>query len=301
MKTNKRNISIVIVVAIIMVLSQLFATRVHATIPGITVTVSSNPASGTEVQTGDQITYTITITNNGSTDYALPMLLTFIPTGTTYVDGSATGLSASFDEPTGTLAIANAELSVGETMVFKFTVKVTAEAGATIEYANKSGSEETADGAVMYFLYDKSLLGLSEDEMNQEFDNVWDVIVASDNIDDANTQLNGMAVIDIVQQTQTHTVVAADTTTTDTTDTNTTDNTTNTTDTNTTNNTTTDTNTITQTNTTTNNTQGSSKTNTTTKKLDNEPNTGVTDYAPFAGVTALISLAGIAILKFKKM
>jgi len=37
-----------------------------------------------------------------------------------------------------------------------------------------------------------------------------------------------------------------------------------------------------------------------TKKLDNEPKTGVTEYVTYASIIALISIGGIAILKFKK-
>ena len=41
--------------------------------------------------------------------------------------------------------------------------------------------------------------------------------------------------------------------------------------------------------------------NTTNNKvLDNEPKTGVVDYTIFASVIALISLGGLAILKYKK-
>jgi alkaline phosphatase len=81
--------------------------------PAITLTQAAVPSSGSMVRPGDRITYTLTLTNNGTADASRLVLTNTLPAGVDYVPGSASttpGLNVAVIPPpalvlTGTLPV----------------------------------------------------------------------------------------------------------------------------------------------------------------------------------------------------
>ncbi len=90
-------------------------------VPALAISKSSVPASGSTVAAGDTIVYSVTITNTGTTAATNVNVSDAIPTGTTYVVGSATPAPSS-GPPTLTWNIPT--LNVGEVRTFSFAVTV---------------------------------------------------------------------------------------------------------------------------------------------------------------------------------
>ena len=68
--------------------------------PGATVVSMDKDVDDSSVQPGDNVTYTITVTNEGGDDAVLSSITDTLPDGFTYVPGSTSGITA--DEPTVT-------------------------------------------------------------------------------------------------------------------------------------------------------------------------------------------------------
>ena len=68
--------------------------------PGATVVSMDKDVDDSSVQPGDNVTYTITVTNEGGDDAVLSSITDTLPDGFTYVSGSTSGITA--DEPTVT-------------------------------------------------------------------------------------------------------------------------------------------------------------------------------------------------------
>lgn len=95
-------------------------------LPGKTATVaavkSSVPASGSTVAVGDTITYSVTVTNNGTAPAKYVHVRDYIPTGTTYVAGSASDSGAYSNSGYAEWVLTNLAAGASKTVTFKVTV-----------------------------------------------------------------------------------------------------------------------------------------------------------------------------------
>jgi len=95
--------------------------------PVLVVGKSADPANGTRVRNDDLITYTLVVTNQGDAAATNVLIADAIPTGTQYVNGSASPVLAGGPSP---LRWSFASLEPGESRSVRFTVRVTETAGA---------------------------------------------------------------------------------------------------------------------------------------------------------------------------
>jgi uncharacterized repeat protein (TIGR01451 family) len=109
---------------------------VRVVAPKLTGVKQSDPASGGKVFPGTDVTYTITLSNAGTAPADDVTVYDTVPTGTTYVAGSATcpasaGSSCSVDESAGAVTWSGVDVpamsgTVPATVAFTFLVRVTA-------------------------------------------------------------------------------------------------------------------------------------------------------------------------------
>jgi len=98
-------------------------------VPEIRVTKASDPESGstaspTPVSPGDDITYTLTVHNDGLADaFAVPVS-DVVPDGTEYVDGSADASGGTFDDATNTVSW-SVNVGASDSVELSFQVHVT--------------------------------------------------------------------------------------------------------------------------------------------------------------------------------
>ena len=108
--------------------------------PVLGLSKTANPASGTTVARGQQIDYTLTYSNTGSSDAANVTVTDAIPTGTTYKAGSAActapsgaTCSSSFNNNTVSYAVSNVAAGRSGTATFSVTVNNSARDGQDID------------------------------------------------------------------------------------------------------------------------------------------------------------------------
>lgn len=89
-------------------------------------------ASPEPVVAGTEVTYTITVTNNGPSDSTSFSVNDVLPAGVTYVPGSASGTGWTFNQQNGTFS---GTLPVGQTATYTFRGTVTAASGSLVNTA----------------------------------------------------------------------------------------------------------------------------------------------------------------------
>ncbi|WP_158277186.1 DUF7507 domain-containing protein [Serinibacter arcticus] len=108
----------------VQVLCTIYNTTVSAPVPGFTLTKSSDPVSGTSVQGGDTITYTVTGTNTGTTALD-PVTITDDLSGVldnATLTGAPTSSVGAAPTVTGTTLTWNGSLAVGGAVTLTYTV-----------------------------------------------------------------------------------------------------------------------------------------------------------------------------------
>ena len=120
-------------------------------VPFITVVKSANPASGTTVNFGQTITYTLAVSNSGSGDSGLVVVTDTIPTGTTYVAASASCGSVphcTAAEASGVVTFTLTSVAAGASgLDLTFAVTVNAgTVGPVVNTASYTGAGCTVDG-----------------------------------------------------------------------------------------------------------------------------------------------------------
>lgn len=110
--------------------------------PKLTGVKQSDPTSGGSVLPGTDVTYTVTLSNAGTAPADDVTVYDTVPTGTTYVAGSATcpasaGSSCRVDETAGTVTWSGVDVpamsgTVPATVAFTFLVRVTATIPGTV-------------------------------------------------------------------------------------------------------------------------------------------------------------------------
>lgn len=96
-----------------------------AAAPALRITKSATPGAGTVLSVGDEITYTVTVANDGDGKATGVAVFDRIPVHTTYVEGSAQGLTLTED---GSALYADGlEIAAGESKTFSFKAAVVDE------------------------------------------------------------------------------------------------------------------------------------------------------------------------------
>lgn len=108
-----------------------FVVRIGTATADLTITKSSNAAT---IRTGEQVTYTITVTNNGPNAAGDVVVTDALPEGTTFA--SATATEGTVTGPTvgarGTVTASIGRLEPGESATVTIVANVTAAAGASV-------------------------------------------------------------------------------------------------------------------------------------------------------------------------
>ena len=113
--------------------------------PNVQISKSSSPSSGSTVEAGDTITYTITLDNSHGTAPETVIVKDNIPTGTTFVSGSVSVGGYSTGDTASNLSQGiGVALNAGQTKTVSFRVTVNdLNNGATIENVATVGSSQT--------------------------------------------------------------------------------------------------------------------------------------------------------------
>ena len=96
--------------------------------PAISIDHTSDPVMGSRVQSGDTIAYTVTLTETNGVNASGVAVFDAIPTGTTYVDGSATGgFEPRFDENGNVVALVATGIDINAKGIHTLTFEVTVD------------------------------------------------------------------------------------------------------------------------------------------------------------------------------
>ena len=90
--------------------------------PSITAVKSADPVSGSTVNVGDTIKYSVTVTNNGSAPAKFVRIRDYIPTGTTYVAKSASDDGVYSSNGYAEWVLTNLAAGASKTVTFSVTV-----------------------------------------------------------------------------------------------------------------------------------------------------------------------------------
>lgn len=90
--------------------------------PSITAVKSADPVSGSTVNVGDTIKYSVTVTNNGSAPAKFVRIRDYIPTGTTYVAKSASDNGVYSSNGYAEWVLTNLAAGASKTVTFSVTV-----------------------------------------------------------------------------------------------------------------------------------------------------------------------------------